>query len=293
MRPFTTPAAALRHVVVTSSRYKPAAHPLAREIAAALEALGVEVTLDLGGTLRLAQQAPDADLVIAVGGDGTLLATARRLVGTSAPTLGVNLGKLGFLVEHSPADVKAYLAGAPPQDWRLEPKMMLQATLEGGSGRGEKTCYALNDMMVSQGVMTRLISLNMAVNGQHATQYRADGLVVSTPVGSTGYSLSLGGPILAPGLRAFTITPIAPHALTNRPIVLEGSSTVSFEVQGPIRELALVFDGQERLPLGEGDRFRVAAAPTDFVLVSSSRRSYFSVLRRKLAWGEGPRLQDT
>jgi NAD+ kinase len=289
LEPFTTPAARLRRVVVTSTRYKPAAHPLAQEIAARLSSLGAAVTLDLAGSLALAREVPEAELVVAVGGDGTLLATARRLVGTSVPTLGVNLGKLGFLVEHSPEEVMAYLAGEPPEGWRLEPKMMLQVCLEDGR---KTTRYALNDMMVSQGVMTRLISIDMAVNGQHAAQYRADGVVVSTPVGSTSYSLSLGGPILAPGLRAFAITPIAPHALTNRAIVIEGSGVVSFAVRSPIRELALVFDGQERLAVGEGDRFRVSAAPTDFVLVSSGRRSYFEVLRHKLAWGEGPRLSD-
>jgi NAD+ kinase len=286
---FTTPAAELKHVAVTSSRYKPAAHPLAKQIAASLEGLGAKVSLDLEGTLPLASAVPEADLVIAVGGDGTLLATARRLVGTRVPTLGVNLGKLGFLAEHSPAELLAYLAGQPVDGWRLDPKMMLQLRLVDGS---KTTRYALNDIMMSQGVMTRLISIDMDVNGQHATQYRADGLVVSTPVGSTAYSLSLGGPILSPGLRGFVITPIAPHALTNRPIVIEGSSQVSFEVQSPIRELALVVDGQERLPLKEGDRFSICAAPTDFLLVSSNRHNYFDILRTKLAWGEGPRLRE-
>ena len=132
----------------------------------------------------------------------------------------------------------------------------------------------------------------MDVDGQHASQYRADGLVISTPVGSTAYSLSLGGPILSQGLRVFAITPIAPHMLTNRPIVIECSSQVRFEVQGPIGELALVVDGQERLDLHEGDAFTVSAAPTDFLLVSSGRRNYFDILRHKLSWGEAPRLHD-
>jgi NAD+ kinase len=286
---FTAPAAALKRVVVTSSRYKPDAHPLAREVAGRLKGLGAEVLLDLEGTLPLAREAPDAEVVFAVGGDGTLLATARRLVGAAVPTLGVNIGKLGFLAEHSPAELMAYLDGERIEGWRLDPKMMLQVRLEDGQ---ETTRYALNDVIVSQGVMTRLISLDMDVDGQHATQYRADGVVVSTPVGSTAYSLSLGGPILGPGLRAMVVTPIAPHALTNRPIVIEGASRISFEVQSPIRELALVVDGQERLPLKEGDRFAIFAAPTDFILLSSGRRSYFAILRQKLGWGEPPRLRE-
>ena len=176
--------------------------------------------------------------------------------------------------------------------WRLDPKRMLEVTLQ-INGSGEKTTrYALNDVVVSQGVMTRLVNIDMAVDGFHASQYRADGLVLSTPVGSTAYSLSLGGPILAQGLRAFVITPIAPHTLTNRPIVLEGSSRVSFCVNGPVNEVALVVDGQERLDLHEGDRFAVAAAPTDFFLVSSGKHNYFDILRTKLAWGAPPGLRE-
>jgi len=130
------------------------------------------------------------------------------------------------------------------------------------------------------------------VNGAHASQYRADGLIISTPVGSTSYSLSLGGPILSQGLRAFVVTPYAPHTLTNRPIVLEGSSEVGFRVSGPVDELALLVDGHERYELHAGDRFTVRAAPTDFMLISSGKRSYFDILRTKLAWGESPHLSE-
>ncbi len=287
---FTTPAHALDRVVITSTRHKPEAHPLAEESAERLRALEVDVTLDLAGDLPLAQEA-GTDLVIAIGGDGTILSTARRLVGTSLPTLGVNLGKLGFLAEHSPEDLRTYLGGGTPDGWRLSPKMMLQVSLHGAEG--ETVRYALNEFFVSQGVMTRLVNIDMAVDGLHASQYRADGLVISSPVGSTGYSLSLGGPILSQGLRAFVVTPIAPHALTNRPIIIEGSSRVRFEVHGPAGELALVGDSHERLELREGDAFTVSSAPTDFVLVSSSKRTYFDILRHKLAWSQTPRLRGT
>ncbi len=294
MRPngerFARPAADLRHAIVTSTRYKPRAHPLARETATKLRDMGVHVTEDLEGVMPLAEHADGVDLVIAIGGDGTLLTTARRLVGTHLPTLGVNLGKLGFLAEHSPDDLAAYLNGSIDAQWHISPKMMLQVKLENGDG--DTLRYALNDVIVSQGVMTRLIGIDMGVDDQHATQYRADGLVVSSPVGSTAYSLSLGGPILSQGLRAFVITPIAPHVLTNRPIVIEGSSEVRFTVRGPIGELALIVDGHERLELAEGDRFTVCAAPTDFLLISSSQRSYFDILRTKLAWGEKPQLRE-
>lgn len=279
----------LRKVLITSTHYKPRAQELARRLVVSAERLGAEVATDIEGVLPLQGLADGADLVIAVGGDGTLLGTARRLVGCRVPVVGVNLGKLGFLAEHSFEDVLAYLDGSPPEGWRLSPKMMLQVMLNGNAG---DVRFALNDVIVSQGVMTRLIEIGVKVDGLHATEYRADGLVVSTPTGSTAYSLSLGGPILGHGLRAFVITPIAPHSLTNRPMVLEGGSEVSFEVLGHSEELALVVDGQERLELGKGDSFTICAAPTDLLLVSPGQLSYFDVLRHKLGWGARPRLEE-
>jgi NAD+ kinase len=283
---FTTPAKDLKRVVIASTRYKPQAHAPCLELCEQLRSYGVSVSVDLEGTAPLADLVKDADLVIFIGGDGSLLSVARRMVGTVVPTLGVNLGKLGFLAEHSLEDVRAYVNGEAPQGWRLNPKMMLQVRLNGS------TRYALNDVLISQGVMTRLLNIDMSVDDAHATQYRADGLVVSTPVGSTAYSLSLGGPILDQDFRAFVITPIAPHSLTNRPIVLEGSSQVSFMIQGSPSELALVVDGQERLDIKPGDRFTISAAPTDFMLISSGKRSYFDILRHKLGWGQQPNLQE-
>lgn len=287
--PFRMKARDLERVVVTSTHYKPDAHPLVEEFRDTLRALGAEVLADPDGTSRLTETARGADLVIAVGGDGTLLNCARRLVGVHVPVLGVNLGKLGFLADFSAAQVRAYLAGGETECWRLSPKMMLQVMLNGDESERR---YALNDVMVSQGVMTRLINIAMWVDDDHATQYRADGVVVSTPVGSTAYSLSLGGPIISQGLRVMVITPIAPHTLTNRPMVIEGGARATFEVQSRVDELALVVDGQERVPLGQGDRFAVTAAPTDFLVVSSGERTYFEVLRRKLNWGTPPNLRD-
>ena len=292
MAGFSLSACDLRRVIVTSSRYKPQAHPLVSETAAQLRDCGATVVEDADGTLHLANI--EADLVIVIGGDGTLLSAARRLVGSRTPTLGVNLGKLGFLAEHSVADLRAYLAGEPVDGWQLNPKMMLGATLAANPENGGEahTYYALNEVTIAQGVMTRLIHIDMDVNGAHASQYRADGLIISTPVGSTSYSLSLGGPILSQGLRAFVVTPYAPHALTNRPIVLEGSSQVGFRVSSPVDQLALVVDSHERYPLRPGDRFTVCAAPTDFMLISSGKRSYFDILRTKLGWGSSPELRE-
>ncbi|CAN5827479.1 NAD(+)/NADH kinase [soil metagenome] len=284
-RIFDREARSLEHVAVVSTSHKPIAHPVAVSLAGAFERSGARVTLDLDGVRQLRD--PDLDLVVSVGGDGTLLSTARRVVGAATPVLGVNLGKLGFLAEFGADDIAAYAAGGAAPAWPMSPKMMLVVQRE-GDGAGPR--YALNDLMLTQGVMTRLMRIRMSVDGQHATEYRADGVVVSTPVGSTAYSLSLGGPILSQHLRAFVVTPIAPHSLTNRPIVLAGESVVGLEVVGPADEMALVVDGQERVDLRLGDRLRIAAADHALWLVSSGRRSDFDVLRHKLRWGEGPLL---
>jgi NAD+ kinase len=277
---FERPAASLIAVAVVSTSHKPDAHGVARTLADAFERAGARVLVDLAGERPLAEDG--FDLIVSVGGDGTLLATARRIVGAATPVLGV---KLGFLAEFSADEVLAYAVGQEAPSWPVSPKMMLEVRPErdGGGVR-----YALNDVMLSQGVMTRLVRVRMSVDGHQATEYRADGVVVSTPVGSTAYSLSLGGPILSQHLRAFVVTPIAPHSLTNRPIVLAGDSVVGLEIVSRADEMALVLDGQERIELVQGDRFRIAAARHDLRLLSTGRRSGFDVLRLKLGWGENP-----
>lgn len=280
----------LRRVVVVASRHKPEAAPLAAEIASALRVLHVDTRLEPGDDPRaLANWLASglaADLVVSVGGDGTLLDVARRLGGCAVPVLGVNLGKLGFLTGFSPEEMRAYLAGASTEAWRVESEMMLAVTVNDGPER-----LALNDVVVSQGVMTRLLDIDMSIGGEHAIAYRADGVVVSTPVGSTAYSLSLGGPILGRGLRAFVITPIAPHALTNRPIVVHADEGASFVVRGGSTEVALLVDGQERIDLASGDRVSLAPAQGGVSLVSSGRFGPYAVLRDKLGWGSSPPLR--
>lgn len=281
---FTLPAAALRRVVVTSTLHKPEAHPLARELGELFQASGADAIVDLSGDAELGAAAAGTDLIVSVGGDGTLLAAARRAVGTKVPVLGVNLGKLGFLAEFGVDDAVAYASGAMTPDWPVHEKMMIEVRRDGE----DTPRYALNDVMLSQGVMTRLVGVRMRVDGAYATEYRADGLVVSTPVGSTAYSLSLGGPILSHGLRALVVTPIAPHSLTNRPIVLPGEAVIGLEIVSRADEIAMVIDGQERVDLGVGDRIELTAARHGLHLVSTGRRSAFEVLRMKLAWGEAP-----
>lgn len=281
---FELPASALRRVAVVSTRFKPAAHPVAVRLAEAFAAAGPEVMLDLAGEQPL--RALGADLVVAVGGDGTLLSTARRLIGAPTPVVGVNLGKLGFLAAFGADEIARYAAGSQAPSWPVSPKMMLEVRLHDDA----VVRHALNDVTLNQGVMTRLARLRLSVDGHAATEYRSDGVVVSTPVGSTAYSLSLGGPILSQDLRAMVVTPIAPHSLTNRPIVLSGDSVVGLELLSHVDEMALVFDGQERVELRQGQRIEIRAAADALQLVASER-SAFDVLRHKLRWGEGPSVE--
>jgi NAD+ kinase len=282
--------AAIKRVVVVSSPYKPAGQDVARAIVTWLERAKIEALPDIDGEEDLEDLAAGADLAISVGGDGTMLSTSRRLGRAQVPTLGVNLGKLGFLAEFRETEIREWIAGRKEMDLRVVPRMRLRCSLLGANGE-QAVRYALNDAVVNQGLLTRLITLDMAVDDLHAIQYRADGLVVCSPVGSTAYSLSLGGPILTPGMQSFVVTPIAPHALTNRPIVVSGESTLKFRLASPVTEAALVLDGHESLPLEEGSRFEVSRASNDFLLVSSKKRSYYFLLRTKLGWGENPRYR--
>ena len=280
----------LKRVVVVGSSYKPAGQDVARAIVTWLERAGIEAIQDVEGEADLETVSADADLAISVGGDGTMLSTARRMGVTQIPTLGVNLGKLGFLAEFSQAEVREWIAGRKELSLHVTPRMRLRCQVS--NRQHTHTHYALNDAVVNQGPLTRLITIEMKVDGQHAIQYRADGLIISTPVGSTAYSLSLGGPILTPGLKAFIVTPTAPHALTNRPIVVTGDSTLRFRLASRVEQAAIVLDGHEVLPLIKNSVFEVSRAENDFLLVSSGKRSYYSLLRTKLGWGEAPRYRN-
>lgn len=282
--PWARPVDALRRVVVASSRYKPEAHQVARAIAEAFSQRVPRVDLDLEGAHPVTEDDAPADLVVTVGGDGTLLATARLLNGRPGPVLGVNLGKLGFLAAFGAEEVLAYAEGHAVAPWRSLPTPLLDVSV-----RSEPVRVALNDVTISQGVMTRLIHFRLDVDGLPAATYRADGVVVSTPVGSTAYSLSLGGPILMPDVRAIVVTPVAPQGLANRPIVLSEHARLRLVVEGRVDELAVVLDGQERVDLVSGDDIDVALGP-DMVRLVPDGYDPFAVLRHKLRWSEGPTL---
>jgi NAD+ kinase len=228
-----------------------------------------------------ADQPGQVDAVIMLGGDGTLHNKDRAL---GVPLLGINLGGLGFLTattldELLPA-MESLLAGA----MAVEERMMLSARLvRGGQPLGEY--IALNDVVITKSAMSRIIDLAVSVDGRHATAYRADGLIISTPTGSTAYNLSAGGPILFPTMDAVVLTPIAPHTLSNRPIVLPGAQRIDVTLRVE-QEVMLTMDGQVGVPLREHDTVEVGKARARIRLMRFEQRDFFSVLRTKLKWGE-------
>lgn len=235
-------------------------------------------------TLRKADLGGQVDAVVVLGGDGTLLSTARAIGDLGVPILGINLGDLGFLTattleEMLPA-VELLLAGGMTVDERM---MLGARVVRGGSTLG--AYVALNDVVVTKSAMSRIINLKVAVDGQHATAYRADGLIIATPTGSTAYCLSAGGPIVSPSMDAIVLVPIASHTLTNRPIVLPGASQIDVTLMTD-QDVMLTVDGQVGVLLREHDTVHVDKAAARVRLLRLPRSDFFSVLRTKLKWGE-------
>ncbi|MBC8019301.1 MAG: NAD(+)/NADH kinase [Verrucomicrobia bacterium] len=227
-----------------------------------------------------------AELVVVLGGDGTLISVARLFSGRDVPILGVNLGSLGFLTEITVEELYPRLEKVLEGNPRVSERMMLEVTLH-REGQEIEKCNVLNDMVINKGALARIVDLETKVNRHFLTTYKADGLIVSTPTGSTGYSLSAGGPIIHPLMSCIVITPICPHTLTNRPIVVTDESTISITVASSFDEkVYLTLDGQVGFELREGDSVEIRKALETTALVMSRSRDYFEILRTKLKWGE-------
>jgi NAD+ kinase len=232
--------------------------------------------------------AREVDMVLVLGGDGTLIGMADCIAetGTGIPMLGVNFGSLGFLTEVTLPELYRSLEHAVNGRAHIEERMMLRATTANG-GDVRTHSIALNDAVITKTARSRMIDLSVFVGDEFVTRVRADGLIIATPTGSTAYNLSAGGPIVQPDVDAMIITPIAPHTLTNRPIVIPGTSTVRVQPSMDARdEIVFTLDGQSTFPIRAGDEITVNRAPKPLRLIRPTTRSYFGVLRTKLKWGE-------
>jgi NAD+ kinase len=276
-------------VVKTTS---PEAAELGRQLLAELKRLGIEPVMDTEsatafdceGSVDRAELAAQVDLIVVLGGDGTLLSVTRGEIGDT-PVLGINMGSLGFLTEHSADSLFPMLAKALEGRANLERRERLQVTVS-SSDREPTFAWVLNDAVINKGALARMIVLSVHVDGRFVSHFRADGLIVSTPTGSTAYNLSAGGPILYPTLDVMVVTPICPHALTNRPIVLALDSVVEIRLEGPSEKVYLTLDGQQGFPISDRDLVRIERCPEPIHLITEPSGSYFQVLHHKLKWGE-------
>ena len=257
-----------------------------RDTASLAKAAGATAHYDVAELDELPQQ---VEMIVVLGGDGTLLGTAGRIAQAKSdiPILGVNFGSLGFLTEVTLPEIYSSLETAVNGTSQIEPRMMLHVGVDSG-GRHVVDRIVLNDVVVTQGALSRIIELTVSVDGEFMMRVKADGLIIASPTGTTAYNLSAGGPIVHPRVDGLTITPIAPHTLTNRPVVVPGSSEIRIQplMQDEQVEVFATFDGQALLRLKRDDVVVVRRADRPLRLIRASARGYFQVLREKLKWGE-------
>jgi NAD+ kinase len=238
-------------------------------------------------TAQLSDEEARADLAIVFGGDGTLLAAARQLAGHDIPILGVNMGKLGFLAEFTVEHMQKHLPDALAGKIPCTHRMMLEVSVQNAAQDGFD-CPAMNDVAISAGPNFRMIDLAVWQDQSRIAQYLGDGLIVSTPTGSTGYSMSAGGPVLAPTLDAVAITPVAPHLLSVRPIVVGSDEPIRIVANQVNEGTAVIVDGQISSRLCNSDVIEVRRLPTPARILTHPGRSFFDTLSNKLKWGISP-----
>lgn len=226
----------------------------------------------------------DVDLMVVLGGDGTMLGAARLVGARQTPVLGVNFGWLGYLTEFTLEELFPALESVRAGNFFVERRMMIDVMLNRG-GEVVAAHRALNDAVITKSTHARMIEVECYINGMFVNSFRADGMIVATPTGSTAYSLSAGGPIVHPSMSALLLTPICPHTLSNRPVVVPGESVIDLVFKRADEDLVLTIDGQSGVGLLHDDRITLRRSQTTFNLVRPTNRNYFEVLRTKLKWG--------
>ncbi len=284
----------MKRASIVSKQGKPDLARVARQVSTWLRDHGYTVTADAAAHEFCPGSEPvdrDAlvearpDFVVVLGGDGTLLSTARCVAHAGIPILGVNLGSLGFLTEVKQDEIEHALAEVDAGRAELSHRPMLRCQVQ-REGQCVASFDALNEIVLNQSAVARITDFELRVNGMFVSTYKADGLIIATPTGSTAYSLAAGGPILSPELPGFVITPVASHALTNRPLVVRDTAVIEARILVTREEAFLTVDGQEGMPLLESDVVRCRKSDYQVKLFKLAGRSFFDVLRMKLKWGE-------
>jgi NAD+ kinase len=259
-----------------------------------LEARGVRTLYDeeTAGSLpggppgKTRQEVADlSQLLLVLGGDGTLLAAARLAAPRAIPILPINMGSLGFLTSFTLEELYPALEDCLGGRFSVSERIMLHVELE-RAGKVIESQSVLNEAVINKGALARMIELELSIDADFVCRYRADGLIVASPTGSTAYSLSAGGPIVHPAVEAFIITPICPHMLSDRPVVVRDSSSIEMKLSGNTESVFLTLDGQKGIPLQVTDRVRICRAKEMLKLIQPPQKPYFEILRNKLKWGE-------
>ena len=225
-----------------------------------------------------------ADFLISLGGDGTLLSLVRRSYGTGKPVLGINAGNLGFLADIRLEEVEHFIDRLLAGDYRIDDRMMIEGHVQRSDGSKEPF-FALNDVVITSPKPSKMVQVNASIDGERFNSYRGDGLIISTPTGSTAYNLAAGGPVIYPLTKAFIITPVLAHSLTNqRPLVVPADFSIGLDAE-KYQAIAVV-DGQDEYTLHEGDMVYIMGARVGARLIHRTERNYFAILRDKLHWGE-------
>ena len=269
----------------------PEIKPLYEKIKGKFKARGITVLIGLESAGMIGSEGLDfeemcdkSDFLVSLGGDGTLLSLVRRSYAFHKPVIGINAGTLGFLADITIEDVDSFLDQLSKGEYRIDNRMMIEGCIATEDG-SKKPFFALNDVVLTRPVISKMAKINASLDGELFNTYRGDGLIISTPTGSTAYNLAAGGPVIYPLTQAFIMTAISAHSLTNqKPLVVPADFTI--DLSSPDEKIIAVIDGQDHYEMHKGDVLRIQGAKIGAKLLHRKERNYFSVLREKLSWGD-------